>query len=160
MRLQDDELYLMSLVLHRYFDGMSHEFLRRKLGRSEWRCLAVLAERDGTVVSELTELTQQPQTTISRVIARLERDGLISRRQRRGDGRFIELHITSAGRTKYAELVPIAQRQHRKATQGVREPTLRSLRAVLHRMLDNLAVESAAADFGPSARPARRRRAR
>jgi len=139
MRLQDDVLYLMSLVLHRHFDGMSRDFLKQDLGRSEWRCLAVLTERDGCIVSELTDLTQQPQTTISRVIARMERDGLVSRRQRPGDGRFIELRITPKGRAKLEKILPTVDRQHRAALDGLTQAELDSLRTLLRKMLGGLA---------------------
>ncbi|MGE3600371.1 MAG: MarR family winged helix-turn-helix transcriptional regulator [Dehalococcoidia bacterium] len=158
MRLEDDVLYLMSLVLHRYFDGMAAEFHRRRLGRSEWRCLAVLAEQDGRNVGELAELTQQPQTTISRVIMRMENNGWVRRSQRQDNARFVEVHISARGRDKLAEILPIVRAHHDDALAGLTRAEQQALRAQLRTMLGNLGAD----EFGlprprTSARRVRRR---
>lgn len=135
MRLEEDVLYLMSLVLFRYFDGMSKEFVRRKVGRSEWRCLVVLDQTGNRNIGELVELTQQPQATISRVVDRMERSGWVTRIQRE---RFVEVQITGKGRDKLAELVPAVTRQHEIAINGVSQTDLRKMHDTLHAILTNL----------------------
>ena len=85
-----------------------------QLGMSEFEVLDRLAEWEsasscagaGKRVQELATSLHLSQSALSRVIARLERDGLVMRGMCPNDRRGIYVHLTEAGRGKYARALP------------------------------------------------------
>jgi DNA-binding MarR family transcriptional regulator len=84
-----------------------------RLGISEFEVLDHLAESEsGTCetsarrVQELADGLHLSQSALSRVIARLERDGLVMRGMCPDDRRGIYVHLTEAGRSKYNGALP------------------------------------------------------
>lgn len=110
----------------------------RRLTIGQWRVLAFLTERDGLPVSDLAEFTVTDQTTLSRMIARMERRGLVKRRPRPGDNRYVEVYITAGGRALFAEILPIALDLRDRATAGIKAREMERLLITLNRILDNL----------------------
>ncbi|MGP3633908.1 MarR family winged helix-turn-helix transcriptional regulator [Streptomyces sp. 24-1644] len=93
------------------------------LGASDFEVLDVLAEgaaEDGGAASRVQEIASRvhlSQSALSRLIARLEKDGLVCRGMCSEDRRGVRVTLTDKGRTVHAEVLPIQ-------------------RAVLSRMLD------------------------
>jgi DNA-binding MarR family transcriptional regulator len=82
---------------------------RFELTRDEWRVLAALAELREAKTTRVLESTSLDKMRVSRAVARLERDGLITRTADPDDGRGHLLRLRPAGRTLYARIVPMAQ---------------------------------------------------
>lgn len=82
---------------------------RFELTRDEWRVLAALAELREAKTTRVLESTSLDKMRVSRAVARLERDGLITRVGDPDDGRGHLLRLRPAGRTLYARIVPMAQ---------------------------------------------------
>lgn len=84
---------------------------RHDLGVSEFEVLEQLAETPAAGDSparrmqELGDRVQLSQSALSRVVARLERDGLVQRTMCADDRRGIYVMLTDAGRAKHAEAV-------------------------------------------------------
>ncbi len=64
----------------------------------QWRALIPLYKLDGLTQGRLCELLSQEKTGVSRLVAALERHGLLTRRSDRHDRRVKKLFITDAGR--------------------------------------------------------------
>lgn len=79
-----------------------------RLGVSEFEVLDRLAasEEDGCRIQELSEDVHLSQSALSRVVARLEADGLVKRAMCETDRRGIYACITEDGRTRHAEARP------------------------------------------------------
>jgi DNA-binding MarR family transcriptional regulator len=73
------------------------------LGASEFEVLERLATSDGDQcrMQELSSVTHLSQSALSRLVARLEADGLVTRAMCENDRRGIFAHITDAGRARY-----------------------------------------------------------
>ena len=82
---------------------------RFELTRDEWRVLAALAELREAKTTRVLENTSLDKMRVSRAVARLERDGLITRAADPGDRRGHLLRLRPAGRALYARIVPMAQ---------------------------------------------------
>jgi DNA-binding MarR family transcriptional regulator len=82
------------------------------LGVSEYEVLERLAEgpKDERRMQELAAAVHLSQSALSRVVGRLETDGLVTRGLCETDRRGIYAHITDAGRARYAAAKPT----HRK----------------------------------------------
>ena len=83
---------------------------QHQLGLSEFEVLDRLAEspaeKDECRVQELSARVHLSQSALSRVVARLERDGLVTRAMCAADRRGIYVHLTEAGRARHAAARP------------------------------------------------------
>jgi len=78
------------------------------LGVTEFEVLERLASSQGDQcrMQELTEATHLSQSALSRLVGRLEADGLVTRAICSDDRRGIFAHITDAGRERYEAARP------------------------------------------------------
>jgi DNA-binding MarR family transcriptional regulator len=92
--------------------ALERELHQHGLGVSDFEVLDRLAEADDDThrVQELADAVHLSQSALSRVIGRLERDGLASRSLCPDDRRGIFVCLTDAGRTKHAEASPVHRR--------------------------------------------------
>ena len=81
---------------------------RHGLGLSEFEVLERLAETEQAKfrVQELAEAVHLSQSTLSRLIARLEQHGLVQRSMCDADRRGIDVCLTEAGRERHAQAQP------------------------------------------------------
>ena len=91
---------------------LDRELHRHGLGASDFEVLDVLA--DGTPsgggafrVQEISERVHLSQSALSRLIARLEKDGLVTRGMCPEDRRGVSVCLTPKGRTLHAEVLPV-----------------------------------------------------
>jgi DNA-binding MarR family transcriptional regulator len=77
---------------------------------AQYLVLLVLWERDGQTVSELGERLYLDSGTLTPLLKRLERGGLVRRKRRAADERVVENRLTAAGLRlkKRAAKVPLA----------------------------------------------------
>ena len=74
--------------------------------RREWRLVALLAQEDGVLSSELAERARLDRARTSRAITSLAAKKLIQRQVGGGDRRQARIALTARGRTLYEELFP------------------------------------------------------
>jgi DNA-binding MarR family transcriptional regulator len=81
---------------------------RHGLGVTEFEVLERLASTEGDQcrMQELTDATHLSQSALSRLVGRLESDGLVTRAICDDDRRGIFAHITDEGRTRYEAARP------------------------------------------------------
>lgn len=109
------------LARHANVCGALEAELRRRhdIGVSEFEALERLATgpRGRCRGVELTEAVHLSQSAASRLVARMERDGLVERTACPEDRRAIFIALTEAGRERYLEAKP-TQRAVLAATMG------------------------------------------
>lgn len=107
--------------------------------------LRQLAERDGLSLGEIAEQTLTRQSTVSVVVARLERQGLLHRNRADDDRRRLRLSLTTAGRRVLARApVPTTGRLI-AALDVLTDEQLGSLSTGLDALITALGLESRAA---------------
>lgn len=77
----------------------------------EWRVLACLMDVEGLSVGELAAMALMKQPRLTKVLDRMERDGLLKRRSTSDDRRRVTLHLTAQGRAR-AKPVQLAAKAH------------------------------------------------
>ncbi|HET8747113.1 MAG TPA: MarR family transcriptional regulator [Ramlibacter sp.] len=82
---------------------------RFALGRYEWRVLAALANEGDVRPADLKERTTLEKMQVSRALARLEQDGLVTRSPDPEDGRAWRVRLLPAGMALYRKVVPMVQ---------------------------------------------------
>lgn len=114
------------------------ELARFGVTLQEWRVLAALAAHDGQRLSDLATLTSIDVSTLSRLVDRMRRKGLLARARANGDGRAVRLALTDAGRQRTRAIVPEARRYERLALRGIAPADAQALKRLLVRIYGNL----------------------
>ena len=133
-RFVDD--YLLSL-LARASHVVSTEFHLRLRARHVsvpvWRVLATLSGGAGETVSVLAAACLLQQPTMTKVLDRMERDGLVKRRQDAADKRLVRVHLSARGAAMVADLLSAA-RQH-EAEILARHPEAAAIKDLLRGLI-------------------------
>jgi DNA-binding MarR family transcriptional regulator len=102
------------LALHAHtMCELDRELHPHGIGASDFEVLDVLAEcraADGSCayrVQELADRVHLSQSALSRLIGRLEKEGLVSRGMCSEDRRGVRVALTDAGRARHAEVLPL-----------------------------------------------------
>jgi DNA-binding MarR family transcriptional regulator len=127
-----------ALVARFSADGLA----RVHLSIVAWRVLAALSNNGGLRQTDLAELTSIDASTLSRLITRLVRDGLVGRTRSQADSREVVVALTTKGKTLMARLVPVAVGLQNAATRRLSKRDLATLKRVLRKMHDNLTQEA------------------
>ena len=135
----DDFLpYLLNRITNRLNLNLLENLRPLKINVSRWRVLAVLHSRDGRSIGELATYTVMDQSTLSRVVDQMERDGLVERRRQAKDSRVVRVHILEAGNDTFNLILPIALRHMERALDDFSAEERRLILLLLHKMLDNI----------------------
>ncbi|HSE79790.1 MAG TPA: MarR family transcriptional regulator [Alphaproteobacteria bacterium] len=118
--------------------AFGRELVRFGVTLQEWRVLAALAAHDGQRLSDLATLTSIDVSTLSRLVDRMRRKGLLARARANGDGRAVRLALTDAGRQRTRAIVPEARRYERLALRGIAPADAQALKRLLVRIYGNL----------------------
>jgi len=135
----DDFLpYLVNRISNRLNIDLSEDLRTIGLSLPHWRVLAVLNVGDGRNIGELSVYTVIEQSTLSRIIDRMEQAGLVRRQPGRADARVTEVFMTPKGNEALAQIVPIAMKHYRRAVHGLDEAEMATLVRTLHKVLENV----------------------
>jgi DNA-binding MarR family transcriptional regulator len=104
----------------------------------EWRVLAVLAATGEQRLSDLAGLTSIDLSTLSRLVTRMARQGLVARLSGNGDRRERRIALTEKGRGRTRAIIPTARRYERLALAGLNVAEERVLKQLLRRVYANL----------------------
>lgn len=139
----DDFLpYLLNRIANRLNTDLMDELKQLGLSQQHWRILAVLATQNSRTISELVVYSVTPQSTLSRMVDRMERDGLVSKSSVDGDARFVTVSLTEAGDAAFRRILPVAMRHYDRALDGFTGDERATLLALLHKLLGNIRKSS------------------
>ena len=120
-------------------DFGGHALAHHGLNIAMWRVLAVLSNNDGQRQIDLAAKTSIDVSTLSRVVTRLVKMGLVTRNRSTSNSREDVVRLSAKGATLLAELIPKAIAAERTAIAGVSAKDLAVVRRSLRRMYQNLA---------------------
>jgi DNA-binding MarR family transcriptional regulator len=109
-----------------------------RLSIASWRVLAVLSNNGALRQTDLAEMTSIDASTLSRLITRLVRTGLVRRTRSKKDSREVAVALTRKAEILMARLVPVAVGLQNSATRNLSKRDLATLKRVLRKMHDNL----------------------
>src|SRR3954451_12053081 len=139
--------YLAYLLARASFvvSGEFHAQLKDwQLSVPEWRVLACLMDVEGLSVGELAAMALMKQPGLTKVLDRMERDGLLTRRGTTADRRRVNIHLTPKGR---ARAVPVQRAAKAHETELLKQFTAEQ-RAIIKSALDLLINSRAGAATG------------
>jgi DNA-binding MarR family transcriptional regulator len=104
-----------------------------------WRVLAVLSYRGAQRQIDLVGMTSIDASTVSRLVTRLVRMGLVTRRRSETSSREVAIELTAKGRALVGRIIPFAQALEETAAAGIPAKELAALKRALRRMYENMA---------------------
>ena len=113
-----------------------------RLSIAMWRVLAALSSDDGQRQIDLAAMTSIDVSTLSRVVSRLVRMGLVTRTRSATNSREVVVRLSGKGAGLVARMIPRAIAAERSAIAGVPAKDLAVVRRSLRRMYENLAAAS------------------
>jgi DNA-binding MarR family transcriptional regulator len=119
---------------------------RFRITRREWRILALLAQDEGLLSSQLAERAQLDRARTSRAITSLVAKQLLQRRPGPADRRQAALALTEAGRALYEQLFPLVLEINRELLASLPAgdvPRLDAALDVLQRRADSMMAAAA-----------------
>ena len=138
--------YLINRVGALFVASYTSEALDKEdISIAMWRVLAALSNNGGQRQIDLAQMTSIEVSTLSRIVARLMRRGLITRKRSREDNREFAVALSMSGQKLVRRLIPVARAQEKKAIEGLSPRDLDAARKVLRAMYGNLAGKPAKA---------------
>jgi DNA-binding MarR family transcriptional regulator len=107
----------------------------------QWRALGQIAKNDCLTQKAIAELTDTDPMTVSGILDRLEKRGLIERIVDPSDSRAKLARLTPAGLELFTTAREVGLRMYEGALEGISQKDRKIVEDALARMRDNLAVE-------------------
>lgn len=135
----------MPYQLYRVVNLLNNRLLARLrsigISASQWRVLSVLRSHGTLTITNIIEYTLMEQSTVSRVIDQLEREGFARRRTVSEDLRKIEVTLTDRGVAAFEQILPSARRHEKIAMEGFSPREITTLRNYLLRLENNITID-------------------
>lgn len=132
-------LYNLNRTAATYADEMSKALKSIGMDQPSWRILMLLDDREPSSVGELSRRSVTKMSTITRILTRMENEGLVRRQAHSGDNRVVEVYLTEAGRAILGELKEVASRVFAAAFVGISEREVAAFVSALKTVRENLA---------------------
>jgi DNA-binding MarR family transcriptional regulator len=123
--------YLVSRASHVILHDFHALLKPAKMRVPEWRVLGTLSSGGGYTVGALARATLFKQPTLSKLLDRLERRGLVRRAAGGMDLRHSLVELTPRGRKRILPVVAQARRREKKILRGYRAGDVKALKRLL-----------------------------
>jgi len=130
--------FWLSRVSGRYVLDMEAVLRRVGMDVPHWRVLMILHENDPASVSTLADLAVIKLSTMTRIVQRMQAEGLVACNPRASDARVTEVRLTPAGAAAVEQVRDPASRIFHQAFDDISDPELIVFIGVLRRLFDNL----------------------
>ena len=137
--LDDYFPYLVNRVGFALVDRFQQSLDLYGLSIAMWRVLASLSSRGEQRQVDIAKTTSIDVSTLSRLITRIVRMGLVTRSRSKSNQREVVVRLGAKGRSVVDRLIPIARRLEQDAIAGLAPRQLAATRDTLRRMYANLA---------------------
>jgi DNA-binding MarR family transcriptional regulator len=108
------------------------------LSLAMWRVLAALSNNGEQRQIDLVTMTSIDASTMSRLVTRLVRTGLVTRARSKTSSREVVVALSPKGRARVESLIPVAKGLESIASKGLSGKDLAVVKRALRRMYDNL----------------------
>jgi DNA-binding MarR family transcriptional regulator len=118
----------------------SEALARHDLTIDMWRGLVALSNSAGKRQIDLAAMTSIEKSTVSRLVTRLMKMGLVTRSRSRTSSREVVVQLSARGQNLVNRLIPVALELERLASKGTSSADMAAMKRVLRQAFDNLAA--------------------
>jgi DNA-binding MarR family transcriptional regulator len=130
--------YLLNRVGFALVESFSAALKPHQLSIDMWRVLAALPNNGGQRQVDLSGMTAIDVSTMSRLVGRLVRMGLVTRSRSEKSSREVVVTLSGKGQALVERLIPIAKELERTASADISAKDLAVAKRALRRMYENL----------------------
>jgi DNA-binding MarR family transcriptional regulator len=143
-----------SFAIYREFDA---KVRAAGLSSLEWRVLATLSDGEALTIGDLAAEVLAQQPTLTKLVDRMERAGLVERRTDPADLRRTLVFETERGRGRVVPLLAAAKAHERTVLASFPARDVAALKFILRSLSSKAGTHSAAKSLSPRGRANRRR---
>lgn len=136
--LEDYVLYNLVRLSATYSAEMDNALKRHGLNTTKWRILSLLKDKNPSTVGELARRSVIKLPTITRMLDRMEQEGLITRRASDYDGRVVEISMTEQADVVLQQVRTIGQNVFEQAFANVSPGDIDHMTQTLKLIRENL----------------------
>lgn len=133
--------YLITQVVNRRNRDFAPALDAIGMSLPEWRAMSVINRLDGCLMSELSDFTTVDRTTLTRTVDQLVEAGWVGRNASATDRRQVRVALTTEGARVFDRAVDALKDHNGRALNGLSDADLKTLRALLQRVLMNIVAE-------------------
>ena len=137
-KLDDSVPYLMIRVGGLMSRQLELNLRPLKVSFQHWRILAVLAEINGSSITDLSEYAVVPHSSLSRLLSRMEAEGYVRRQTDAQDARTVRVYTTPVGEDMYRRILPMAFAVRERALAGMSAAQKTNLLELMNHMLGRM----------------------
>jgi len=143
---EDSVGFLVAALRTRIFKAVDIEMGKLGFTSAQWPILRLIATGATPTAADLCRQLNYDTGSMTRMLSRLERKGVVARKPSESDRRIVTLHLTLAGRKLYPKLRDVVIRVLNHLTADFSSDDVQAASALLLRMRANLAA-AYGADF-------------
>jgi DNA-binding MarR family transcriptional regulator len=136
--LEDYPFYLMTRTMAGYYAMLEKALKKAGVDQPRWRVLMILGAKNPSNMSELSERSVIKNSTMTRLIQRMQRQGMVRCARHSGDNRISEVYLTPLGRQRLRMVRTIGGQIFRQTFGTVADRQVKEFVAILKRMIDRL----------------------
>lgn len=149
--LERFEPFLINSVTRRFNGRLEKAFRRKRLSIHDWRLLATLANTPLNRPAEIADYIATDPSTLSRMIDRFARAGVVVRHKPAGEARITELALTKLGRSLYEAAFAVITQERDRLVGTLTAAEKEQFQRLLVKLCDSYEPAAALPDGKPSA---------
>jgi DNA-binding MarR family transcriptional regulator len=130
--------YLLTRLAYQLNTDLVQKLRGEDINLARWRVLAVLAMGDGLTITEIIDRAMMQQSALSRVLMKMEEEGLVVRTPRSDDARYVEVFLEDKGRALFKVLDPVVRRRQERLLAGFSPEEAEAAFRLIRRLSSNL----------------------
>jgi len=136
--LDDYPLYNLNRTSATYIEEMAKALKQIGMDQTGWRILGILGDHNPSTVTDIARRSVIKMPTLTRMLDRMERAGLVKRKLWAQDKRIVHIYITAKGRKSLSEAVQVGNNIYGRAFDGISQAQIKQLMKTLIKMRENL----------------------
>ena len=136
--LDDYVMYNLVRTSAVYSDEMAAALKAYGLNTMKWRVLMLLNDKSPSSVGDLARRSVTKMPTLTRMLIRMEEEGLVRRTVLAGDRRYVDVTLTPKAVKALRQVQEIGQRVFERTFEGVSGAEIAAMTEILKRMRNNL----------------------
>lgn len=119
-------------------DLFNERLLTKGITRVQWTSMYYLLKYGNMSQKELGERMDIKESTVARLIDRMEKDDLVERTKNKSDKRITFISLTDKGTERINELLPEGEKMSEFFSQGITEDEMEIFKKVLEKFEKNI----------------------
>lgn len=119
-------------------DAFNERLMAKGISRVQWTALYYLGKEKYINQRQLAEKMGIKDSTVVRLVDRMEKDGLVAREKELSDRRVTNIVLTEKGKILREKLLPEGEKMSRIFSQNISDEEMEIFKKVLKQMVENI----------------------